>query len=93
LRTAIDARMRLDSSEFGPSCAAVEKENVRTAPSVKPAKDSALDILAEPLAGSQQRRLAYLARLGPLCGKQPKQNSRNQPHSGPVEHSALVIAT
>jgi outer membrane protein TolC len=49
-----------------------------------PAKGSALDISAEPLAGCQSL-LARSARPGPLCGSQREQSSRNEPHSGPVD--------
>ena len=50
---------------------------------LEPAKGSALDIPAEPLAGCQQF-LARSARPGPPCGSQRVQNSRNEPHSGPI---------
>jgi pimeloyl-ACP methyl ester carboxylesterase len=48
----------------------------------EPAKGSALDIPAEPLAGCQHL-LARSARLGPLCGSLREQNSHKEPHSGP----------
>jgi len=53
----------------------------------EPAKGSALDIPAEPLAGCQYL-LARSARLGPLCRSQRVQNSRNEPHSGPIVEAA-----
>jgi hypothetical protein len=49
----------------------------------EPAKDSALDIPADPWLVPQSF-LARSARLGPRCGSQRVRNS-HEPHSGPIE--------